>query len=281
VVATLQYPNGPKATYTYDRAQRLTQLVNAVGANTVSSHAYTLDNAGNRTAQSEVVSGLTAPPVQPFASVKVNSDAGTAVQDHPAIANGADGATYLVWDDARSGNADIEFARRDPVTGTWGANLKVNTDTTTRLQLNPALALDGANNAYAVWEDERDGANSKIDRNVYFSKRAAGTGLWSTPNLRLNTDTTGNPVQRSARVGANAGGTVAAVWVDLRSTQQNIQSRRSTDGAGTWSANLQVTNNTAALKDAPDVVVGADGTAYAVWQDSRSGNPDIYFIPNL
>lgn len=42
-------------------------------------------------------------------------------------------------------------------------------------------------------------------------------------------------------------------------------------------ANKKVTDNTAALKDFPDVVVGSDGTSYAAWQDSRSGNPDIYF----
>src|SRR5207249_747028 len=48
-------------------------------------------------------------------------------------------------------------------------------------------------------------------------------------------------------------------------------------GGSTWAANKRVTDNTAAAKDSPDVAVGADGTSYAVWQDSRSGNADIYF----
>jgi RHS repeat-associated protein len=60
LVSTLSYPNGMTATYTYDRAQRLTSLVNAIGATTITSHAYTLDAAGNRTALDEFVAGITA-----------------------------------------------------------------------------------------------------------------------------------------------------------------------------------------------------------------------------
>jgi hypothetical protein len=160
-------------------------LVNAVGANTVSSDAYTLDNEGNRIALDEFVSGITAPPVQTFPSVKVNSDTGTTVQDHPAIALGADAASYLVWDDARSGNADIEFARRDPTTGSWSANVKVNTDTGTRIQQNPAIALDSSNNAYAVWQDEVNGVG-KAD--IYYSKRNAATGTWLAADVKVSDD---------------------------------------------------------------------------------------------
>jgi RHS repeat-associated protein len=46
--------------YTYDRAQRLTSLTNVVGSTTVTSHDYTLDNEGDRTALAEYVSGITA-----------------------------------------------------------------------------------------------------------------------------------------------------------------------------------------------------------------------------
>jgi RHS repeat-associated protein len=67
------------------------------------------------------------------------------------------------------------------------------------------------------------------------------------------------------------------VWVDFRSSQKNIYSSQLAVGGATWAANLKVTNDSAADKDFPDVVVGGDGTAYAVWQDSRNGNADIYY----
>ena len=59
LAATVTLPNGLVTTYTYDRAHRLTNLTNVVGSTTITSHAYTLDNEGNRTAQTEFVSGIT------------------------------------------------------------------------------------------------------------------------------------------------------------------------------------------------------------------------------
>jgi RHS repeat-associated protein len=276
LASSVSVPGGMTTTYTYDKAHRLTQLVSAVGANTVSSDAYTLDNEGNRTALDEFVSGITPPPVQSLPSVKVNSDTGTTVQDHPAIALGADAASYLIWDDARSGNADIEFARRDPVTGNWSANVKVNTDTGTRIQQNPAIALDSSNNAYAVWQDEVNGVG-KAD--IYYSRRTAATGNWLVADVKVSDDpgSGGGGVQRNPRIAGTAAGAETAVWVDLRSSQNNIYSSTLAAGGSTWLTNKKVTDNTAALKDNPDVIVGSDGTSYAVWQDSRNGNPDIYF----
>jgi len=268
---------GLTTTYQYDNAQRLTSLLNATGAGTITSDTYTLDNEGNRTAIDELM-----PPVV-FGSAKVNTDAGTAVQDHPAIAVGNEQpnpASYLIWDDQRDGatNSNIYFAKRDAVTGAWTTpQVKVNTDTGTRVQVNPAISLDSSNNAYAVWEDSRDGANNKIDTNIYYSKRLNSTGLWSTPNLKVNDDTSQNPVQRNPRIAGTAAGIETAVWVDLRSNQNNIYSSQLPAGGGAWPANKKITDNTSALKDFPDVAVDSANTAYAVWQDSRNGNIDIYF----
>jgi RHS repeat-associated protein len=58
---TVTLPNGLLTTYSYDRAQRLTNLTNVVGSTNITTHSYTLDNEGNRTAQSEFVSGITGP----------------------------------------------------------------------------------------------------------------------------------------------------------------------------------------------------------------------------
>lgn len=281
LVNTLTYPNGMQALYGYDRAERLTSIADLVGTTTLNRQVYGLDGEGNRTSLDEFVQGITtAPSVTWTASTQVNA-VGTGVQDHPAIALGNETpapATYLVWDDARSGNADIYFSKRDPTTGIWGANVKVNTDTGTRVQINPALAVDSANNVYAVWEDSREGANNKIDTNIYSSKRQVSNGTWLA-NVRVNDDVTGNPTQRNPRIAGTAAGMETAVWVDLRSSQINIYSSQLTTPGGTsWQTpNKKITDNTAAAKDFPDVAVGSDGTAYAVWQDSRNGNADIYF----
>lgn len=209
-------------------------------------------------------------------SVRVNDDTGAQTQqERPSVVIGPDGAAYAIWDDMRIGNqTDVFFSRRDPATGSWSANQKVNDDATTRAQWRADIAVDGANNAYAVWQDSREG-NQSGDANIYFSKRSATTGTWG-PNLRVNDDKR-RDVQTSPQIAVSAAGDAVAVWVDRRSGQWNIYSSRLPAGSSTWGQNLRVSDNTSSRKDPPDVAVASDGTVYAVWGDDRSGNWDIYW----
>jgi RHS repeat-associated protein len=58
---TISVPGGMTIDYGYDTAQRLTSLTNKVGATAITTHAYTLDAEGNRTALAEFLSGVTTP----------------------------------------------------------------------------------------------------------------------------------------------------------------------------------------------------------------------------
>jgi len=206
-------------------------------------------------------------------SAQVN-DVSTGQQDRPDTAMGADSAAYLIWDDYRSGNnGDIYFSRRDPVTGSWSANERVSDDPTGRTQWNAAIAVDGAGDAYAVWQDQRDGKKTP-DTNIYASKRSGGA--WGA-NLRVNDDTGAAASQSSARIAVTSGGDAVAVWADLRSHAWNVYSSRLPAGGAAWAANLRVTDNGASRKFDPDVAIGADGTAYAVWEDDRAGDSDVWF----
>ena len=204
------------------------------------------------------------------ASVKVNTDTGTALQDNPACALGPDGTAYCVWEDSRSGNADIWFAQRNPTTGVWSGEMKLNTDTGTKAQNTPAIAVDAAGNLYVVWADERNTV-STANTDIYFTKRTGTT--WSA-NTMLNTDAT-TSVQSQPRIAVSSAGIAVTVWLDLRSSQKNVYSARLPAGSSTWSANYRVTSNTAATKGHPDVAVASDGTAHAVWEDATSGNADV------
>ena len=140
------------------------------------------------------------------------------------------------------------------------------------------LSLDASNNTYAVWQDERNGSGKP---DIYYQKRtAAGVWLPSGSDKKVNDDAGGGggAVQRNPSIAGTAAGAQTAAWVDLRSNQNNIWSSRLAVGGTDWAPNLKVTvDNSTALKDFPDVAVGADGTSYAVWQDSRNGNADIFF----
>jgi Putative serine esterase (DUF676) len=235
-----------------------------------------VDVAGNREG------GVANPPVAgaaPKSSVrsvawvasdKVNTDTGTALQDNVVFVVGSDGTLYAVWEDSRNGNTDIYFSSRIPTTGVWAAETKLNTDTGTTGQRTPSIAIDGSGNLYVVWADDRNGATNT---DIYFAKRTGTT--WSA-NIKVNGDTA-TAIQSNPRISVSSAGIAVAVWYDGRSSQTNIYSARLAAGSTTWSTNYNITtSNTSAVKATPDVAVATDGTAWATWQDNRTGGGDIY-----
>jgi hypothetical protein len=234
-----------------------------------------VDKAGNREGANGSPPAAAATPkssvraVSWAASAKVNTDTGTALQDNAAYAVGSDGTVYAVWEDSRNGNTDIYFSSRNPTTGVWAAETKLNTDTGTTGQRTPSIAIDGSGNLYVVWADDRNGSTNT---DIYFAKRTGTT--WSA-NIKVSDDTT-SKIQSSPRISVSSAGIAVAVWYDARSSQVNIYSARLAAGSTTWSTNYKVTSNTSAVKAAPDVAVATDGTAWATWQDNQTGGGDIY-----
>jgi RHS repeat-associated protein len=147
-------------------------------------------------------------------------------------------------------------------------------DVTTSTQTDPAVAVDGSNNVYVIWEDWRV---SNGDEDIYFAKRSASSGTWS-PSVRVNDDGAGNR-QGSPDIAVTPGGAAVAVWYDPRggASKKNIYGARLAAGASTWSANVRVTSNQTAIKGEPKVVFGSTGIAYATWTDRRNGNSDAFF----
>ena len=235
-----------------------------------------VDNLGNREGGAANPPASTVAPKSSVRSVawaagaKVNTDTGSAVQDNASYAVGFDGTVYAVWEDSRNGNTDIYFSSRNPSTGVWAAETKLNADTGTAGQRTPSIAVDGSGNLYAVWADDRNGTTNT---DIYFAKRTGTT--WSA-NIKVNSDT-GTAIQNAPRISVSSAGIAVAVWYDARSSQINIYSARLAAGSTTWSTNYNITTGyTTAVKAAPDVVVASDGTAWATWQDNRTGGGDIY-----
>lgn len=204
-------------------------------------------------------------------TLRVNDDTGTTDQIQPVIAMGSDGTAHAVWRDSRGGNSDIYYARRDPATGAWSANERVS-DVTTGDQFEPSIAVDGTGNVYVIWTDAR----VSDDRNIFFSKRAASTGTWSA-SVRVNDDPANKkPEQRMPAIAVSSSGAAVAVWRDLRSNKEHIYGARLAAGGSTWSASAQVTSVSSG-KRLPDVVIGPDGTAHAVWLQPATGDADIWY----
>jgi RHS repeat-associated protein len=273
LVQTVTQPDSSVATYAYDNARRTTGIVDKHNATLNTQLAYTLDPAGNVTDVVEWVRGVSQGSPSWLDRTVVN-DVTTSHQVAPALVIGADGAAHAVWQDQGGAARTIRYARRDAATGAWAASEQVG-ETTGANQDAPAIAVDAANNVYVVWTDDRNGSS---DADIYFSKRSAATGAWST-SVRVNDDGTGAR-QDSPALALSSSGAAVAIWFDARGggSKQNIYSARLPAGASAWAANIKVTSNTSANKEGPRVAIGSDGTAYAVWGDARnSGQYDVYF----
>ena len=166
-------------------------------------------------------------------------------------------------------------ARLGPQSITWGLSQAIDL-TSAAAQLNPAVVVDSASNVYVVWEDYRNG-----NADIYFSQRLAGATTWSTP-VKLNDDgTTAENITPAISVG---GSYIYVVWEDHRGDDADIYSTRRLISGGAWEANKRV-NQDRADGDTPNendqknagICVDATGAAFAVWQDSRSGNKKTYY----
>ena len=92
------------------------------------------------------------------------------------------GNVVVAWQDSRSSSGDWGIYAADrTTTGLWSNNVRIDDDPGTANQVMPAVAVDPAGNAYALWTDNRSG-----DSDVEFAYRPAG-GVWAA-NLRVDDD---------------------------------------------------------------------------------------------
>jgi hypothetical protein len=191
---------------------------------------------------------------------------GTAIQFFPSIGTDKKGNAYAVWLDLRNGHNDFYFAYR-PAGGPWGVNVKVNDEPGAVFNF-PGLAVDPDGNAYAVWEDSRNG-----NSDIYFAYRPAG-GSWGV-NVKINDDL-GVSVQKSPSITVDPDGNAYAVWYDFRSSSWDIYFSYRPAGKS-WGPNVKVNDS---LMGSPSrqtsIAVDGQGNAQAVWVDSRNGKEDIY-----
>jgi hypothetical protein len=178
-----------------------------------------------------------------------------------------DGTNVLVvWSDARSGGADIYAARvsgggtvLDPsgivVSGAAGA------------QTSPAVAVGGSQ-ALVVWSDQRSGPTADV-----YGARMTSAGTTLDPSGIAVSTAPGEQIEPAvARDGSN----YVVVWSDGRAVpgRDIFAARVSTAGAVLDPAGVALVA-APAIERRPAVAFG--GTNHLVaWDDSRSGNLDVY-----
>ena len=132
-----------------------------------------------------------------------------AAVENPAVAADPAGNVVVAWQDSRSSSGDWGIYAADrTTTGLWSNNVRIDDDPGTANQVMPAVAVDPAGNAYALWTDNRSG-----DSDVEFAYRPAG-GVWAA-NLRVDDDS-GFAEQGMTAIAVDAAGNANALWLDKR-----------------------------------------------------------------
>src|SRR5881296_1024926 len=163
--------------------------------------------------------------------IRVNNDAGGALQQEPSIFVDHNRAIYIAWTDYRIGAADVYFSKCTGLGLSFSANVRVN-DVTANAQSQPDLAVDSTGLVHVVWTDLRNVPGTGPD--IYYANSTDG-GLSFNPNLRVNNDG-GAIEQGEPAIAVAPNEDVYVVWRDPRSVPKgpDIYFAKSSDRGATW-----------------------------------------------
>ncbi|MEM8931336.1 MAG: hypothetical protein AAGE94_09185, partial [Acidobacteriota bacterium] len=167
----------------------------------------------------------------------------------------------------------------------------------------PQIAVDVAGTVHVVYTYDPDGYGTGDAADVFYRRSTTGGVFWS-PEVRLNDDTTTSD-QYHPTISVNPSSqTIAATWYDRRQDPSNLRfavyQRISTDGGQTWGPNLQVSDLSTAVRIDDnatgncyhgdyDQQIQTDDQVLIQWSDDRGiisghADADVFFdrqhLPN-
>ncbi|MBN2031236.1 hypothetical protein JW824_13460, partial [bacterium] len=191
-------------------------------------------------------------------------------QKFPSIASDGSGGVFIAWQDQVSGDIYAQHLDNNG-SATWAANGIVICSATGD-QSQVKIVSDGGGGAILVWVDKRNGSTSDL-----YAQRVdiSGSSLWTLNGVPITT-ATGN--QSSHIVIGDGVGGVFVVWQDYRNGYSNIDiyaQRLSSSGIQLWTLDGLSVCSASLNQMSPDM--DTTGTHLVIcWEDSRSGNSDIY-----
>lgn len=196
------------------------------------------------------------------------------IQERPAIALAPRGEIVVAWHDDRMAYADFDiFASKSSDRGaSFSSPVHVSDGDPGTLQLAPSVAVDGLQRVFVAWQDFRSG-NGDI-RGAQASLAIFTFG----PSVRVDDDA-GTGTQSTPSVVATSLGVVHVAYHDNRTGHANVYLATSTDGGDSFRSSVRVDDTGTSTTAQGLVSLAADsvGRLYAVWQDDRGGDFDIYF----
>jgi hypothetical protein len=192
-------------------------------------------------------------------------------QYNPQIAADGTGGAVIVWNDYRSGFADV-FAQRVSGEGfaLWTPN-GVAVSTAAADQIKPKVAWGEAGRTLIAWEDGRSYMGSDIYAQAL---NAGGDPLWTADGVPV---CTASSYQYIIDVMSDESAGLIVAWNDWRGPDWDIYAQRvNSAGAVQWMADGIYVCVTAGDQWAFSMAPDGFGSAVIAWQDSRNDFGDIY-----
>ena len=193
---------------------------------TIGSPVVSIDSKGDLAAAwlfengiNEVVQASTRPAGASSWSTITNVSSATGTATTPQIAMTNAGNTIVAWTQSATTGATIEAADL-PAGGAWGPPVELSASG--QAAESPALALDSAGDASAVW-DRSNGSNTIVEA----AEMPAG-GAWEAP---VDLSAAGESAT-NAQVTGDAQGGFTAAWQRSNGTNTIIEAARHPQGGG-------------------------------------------------
>jgi hypothetical protein len=194
-------------------------------------------------------------------------------QSSPCIVSDGAGGAIIAWADDRSGVSVDVYAQRVNASGAvqWTADgVAICTDPSGFTPRLPQIVSDGSAGAIIVWEDPRSAANDIYAQRI----NASGVVQWTANGVGI---CTASGFQSQPTIAADGSGGAIIAWQDFRNgSHLDIYAQRiDASGAVQWTANGIGVSTTTGNQSSPQILESVASVIIA-WNDSRSGNTDIY-----
>jgi len=161
-------------------------------------------------------------------------------------------------------------------------NWQASNDPGLETQSNARLAFDNSGNVYIAWEDFRQNTKPELFAQKYDTTTSPPTKKWSGTDPDIRIRTAANQVSPDVKI--DTAGNLYICWNDDSNGNQDafLDKRLSATGGPdpAWGGELKIdnsapnenqTNPRIAISDLGETMI------YAVWQDNRNGNYDLFF----
>lgn len=194
---------------------------------------------------------------------RVTDDEASGYKNGPKIALCANGNFVITWQDFRNGNYDIYAQHYHSNGSKLGVDFRVNDDTGTHWQWEPAIGSDDSGNFVITWMDKRNGFYSDI-----YAQRFSSDGTPQATNFRVSIDA-GNSDQIEPAIGVDINGGFVITWEDYRNGNADIYAQRYNSSGGAMGGNYRINNDTSSKYQGRPEVKMLNRYIYHTWQDNR------------